>query len=160
MKKTARGRLIDQYKAGPRVFTDAVDGITEQELDAQPGPGEWTARQVVHHMADSEMTSAIRLRRLLAEDEPTIAGYDEEEFARRLYYAERPIKASLEAMQAARESTAEILDLLTDEQWARRGHHSESGTYGVETWLDIYAVHAHDHADQIRRCREAARPDH
>jgi hypothetical protein len=107
-------------------------------------------------MADSEMTSAIRLRRLLAEDEPTISGYDEEEFARRLFYGERPIDASLEAVGGARRTTAEILDRLSADQWGRQGHHAESGAYGVETWLESYAAHAHDHADQIRRCREAA----
>ena len=80
-----------------------------------------------------------------------------EEFARRLFYSERPIEASLEAVVAARRTTAEILDRLTDELWARGGTHTATGAYGVETWLEIYAAHAHDHADQIRRAREAAR---
>jgi hypothetical protein len=97
------------------------------------------------------MTSAIRLRRLLAEESPVIAGYDEEEFARRLFYTARPIAPSLDALRAARATTASILDHLSEEQWRRAGVHSESGAYSVETWLEIYAAHAHDHADQIRR---------
>ena len=101
------------------------------------------------------MTSAIRLRRLLVEDRPTIAGYDQDEFARRLYY-DRPIGASLGAFKAARDSTAQILRRLTDEEWGRAGTHTESGRYGVVDWLRIYAVHAHDHAQQIRRARAAA----
>jgi DinB superfamily len=109
----------------------------------------------VHHLADSEMTSAIRLRRLIAEDEPTIVGYDEAEFARRLFY-DRPIEASLEALRASRRTTAQILERLSDEQWTRSGTHTESDGYGVETWLEIYANHAHDHADQIRRARSSA----
>jgi hypothetical protein len=107
-------------------------------------------------MADSEMTAAIRLRRLIAEDAPTIQGYDQEEFAQRLFYGERPIEASVEAVAAARQTTAEILDRLDEGQRARGGTHTESGAYGVETWLEIYADHAHDHADQIRRARRAA----
>jgi hypothetical protein len=156
MDQATRAELIERYKEGPRVLAEALEGISAAELDARPGPGEWTAREVAHHMADSEMTSAIRLRRLLAEDEPTIEGYDEAEFARRLFY-DRPIEASLDAVWAARGTTAQILGRLTEEQWARGGTHSESGPYGVETWLEIYAAHAHDHADQIRRAREAAR---
>ena len=109
-------------------------------------------------MADSEMTSAIRLRRLIAEDAPTILGYDQEEYAQRLFYAERPIEASVEAVDGARRTTAEILDRLDEEQWALGGTHTESGPYGVEAWLEIYADHAHDHADQIRRARESAQP--
>jgi hypothetical protein len=50
----------------------------------------------------------------------------------------------------------DILDWLTDEQWARTGMHTESGAYGVEAWLEIHAAHALDHADQIRRARESA----
>src|SRR5919197_1992388 len=153
MDVTTRGRLIERYKNGPSAVQEALEGISEAELDARPESGEWTAREVVHHLGDSEMTSAIRLRRLLAEENPTIVGYDEEEFARRLFYGERPIQSSLEAMHAARRTTAEILERLSEEQWARGGSHTESGPYGVETWLEIYAAHAHDHADQLRRAR-------
>jgi hypothetical protein len=156
MEQGRRAQLVELYKEGTRVFAEALQGITDRELDAPPGPEEWTAREVVHHMADSEMTSAIRLRRLIAEDAPTIQGYDQEEYAQRLFYAERPIEASVEAVAAARKTTAEILDRLDEEQWARAGRHTESGPYGVEAWLEIYAAHAHDHADQIRRARESA----
>jgi hypothetical protein len=76
--------------------------------------------------------------------------------ARASFHAERPIEASVEAVAAARKTTAEILDRLDEEQWARGGTHTESGPYGVEAWLEIYAAHAHDHADQIRRARESA----
>jgi hypothetical protein len=157
VEPSRRTDLIQQYKEGPSVVADALAGITDAELDSRPAPDDWTPREVVHHLADSEMTSAIRLRRLLAEDEPIIIGYDEGEFARRLFYGQRPIQAALDAFRASRETTAEILERLTDDQWARSGAHTESGAYGVETWLDIYAAHAHDHADQIRRARGASR---
>ena len=156
MEQGTRARLVELYKEGARVFGESLEGITDGELDARPGPEEWSAREVVHHMADSEMTSAVRLRRLIAEDAPTIQGYDQEEYAQRLFYAERPIEASVEAVAAARRTTAEILARLDEEQWARGGTHTESGPYGVEAWLEIYAAHAHDHADQIRRARESA----
>lgn len=154
MDPTTRRELIERYKDGYRVVMEALHGATDEELDARPAPGDWTAREVAHHLADSEMTSAIRLRRLLAEDHPAIDGYDEAEFARRLYY-DRPIDTSLEALRAARASSASILERLSEEQWAREGTHSESGRYSVETWLELYAAHAHDHAAQIRRARAA-----
>jgi hypothetical protein len=97
------------------------------------------------------MTSAIRLRRLIAEDDPLIVGYDGDEFARRLHYADRPIEPALAAIESARSTTAQILERLTDDEWQRTGTHSESGSYGVERWLEIYADHCHDHADQIQQ---------
>jgi hypothetical protein len=97
--------------------------------------------------------STIRLRRLLAEDEPLIDAYDETEFARRLHY-ERAVDASLAVFGAVRVANLDLLERLTDEEWVRAGTHSEDGPYSVERWLQIYADHAHDHADQIRRARE------
>jgi len=149
MDQAKRRALIEQYKAGYAQVERALEGITEAELDARPAPGKWSAREIVHHLGDSEMTSAVRLRLLVAENAPAIRGYDQDEFARRLHYG-RPIAASLAAFRFARESTGEILDRLTDPQWAREGTHSESGRYSVERWLEIYASHAHKHAEQIR----------
>jgi hypothetical protein len=153
MKQAEREALIARYVAGPAAVVAALAGITDSELDLQVEG--WSAREIVHHLADSEMTSAIRLRRLLAEEQPEIVGYDEEAFARALKYAERPINAALDALSAARRTTAEILARMTEAEWARAGTHSESGRYSAEDWLQIYAAHAHDHADQIRRARNA-----
>lgn len=152
MDRATRESLLARYKDGYRQVVAALDGATDAQLDRLPAPGKWTARQIVHHLADSEMTSAIRLRRLLAEENPLIVGYDQEEFARRLHY-DRPLEASLLALRAARETSAEILDRLSEEEWSRSGTHSESGNYSITTWLEIYAAHAHNHAEQIRRAR-------
>jgi hypothetical protein len=157
MDEVTRSALIDQYRQGYDAIVEALRDITEAELGAREAPGEWSPREIVHHLADSEMTSAIRLRRLIVEENPEISGYDQEAFARRLFY-DRAIPPSLAAFKAARESTADVLDRLTEADWAREGTHSESGPYSVSDWLEIYAVHAHDHADQIRRARAAVRP--
>jgi hypothetical protein len=146
-----RHTLIQRYRDGHRAVVDALQGLSEEELD-RSATDEWTPRMIAHHLADSEMTSAIRLRRLITEENPVIHGYDEVEFARKLT-SDRPIEPSIEAMRWARESTAQILDRLSDEDWQRSGTHSESGNYSVEDWLSTYAKHAHDHAKQIERAR-------
>ena len=153
MDVARRHALVEQYRAGYEEIAAALAGLDDSALDRRPSDGGWTAREVVHHTADSEMTSAIRLRRLIAEDDPLIVGYDGDEFARRLHYGERAIEPALAAIAAARSTTAQILDGMSDAEWLRTGTHSEDGPYGVERWLEIYAVHCHDHADQIRRAR-------
>jgi hypothetical protein len=147
----ARKALISRYRDGHGAVMQALDGVHEDELD-RSASDEWTPRMIAHHLADSEMTSAIRLRRLIAEDGPVITGYDEARFAKKLT-SDRPIEPSLEAMRWARESTAQILERLSEEEWQRAGTHSESGPYSVEDWLTIYASHGHDHARQIERSR-------
>src|SRR5260221_3976025 len=148
MDLETRKKLVTQYKDGYRAVADALAGATDAELDARPAPGKGTAREIVHHLADSEMTSAIRLRRLIAEDKPVIVGYEQDDYARLLHY-DRPIAASMRAFSAARETTGELLDRLNEAEWAREGTHSESGHYSVVIWLEIYAKHADGHADQI-----------
>jgi len=151
MKAEERARLLERYRDGHRVVMDALEGITDEELD-RSASGEWTPRQTAHHLADSEMMSAIRIRRLLTEDEPVIHGYDEATFARKLT-SDRPIEPSLEAMRWARETSAQLLERMTEADWGKVGTHTESGPYSVEDWLTIYAAHAHDHAAQIKRAR-------
>lgn len=152
-----RAALIAQYRDGHRAVLDAVADASEAALDATPrAPDEWTARQIVHHLADSETISGYRVRRLIVEDDPLIEGYDEPLYAQVLFYDKRPIGPSLDALGAARATTLQILERLSEEQWARTGRHTESGVYGMDTWLRIYAAHAHEHADQIRRALGAA----
>ncbi len=154
MEQQEREQLIAQYKDGYRVVADALVKITKEELDARPADGKWTAREIVHHLADSEMSAAVRFRLLVAEDRPAIKGYDQDEFARRLHY-DRPHEASLELFRAARASTAEVMACLTEADWLREGTHSEIGRFGLDTWLRIYGPHAHRHADQIRVARSS-----
>ena len=149
MDAKTRAELVAKYKAGYDAITTALATVGDAALDRVPKDGSWTPRVVVHHVADSEMTSAIRLRRLLCEDNPTIVGYDEELFARRLYYTDRPIESSLAAIRSARETTAEILDRMADNDWLRVGTHTEMGAYSVGTWLEVYSTHCHEHANQI-----------
>ena len=156
MDRQRRTELIERYKDGYRAVAAAVNGASEAELDARPAPGKWSAREIVHHLADSEMTSAVRLRLLVAEENAAIRPYDQELFARTLHY-DRPIANSLLAFQAARMSSAELLDRLSDTQWAKQGTHPEHGRYGVERWLEIYADHAHNHAEQITKARQSVR---
>ena len=154
MDTEERKALIAQYRDGYAAVAEALLKITPEEMDARPAPNKWTTREIVHHLADSETTSAIRLRRLLAEDKPVIHGYDQEEFARRLHY-ERPHEASLELFRAARAAAAGLMMCLDESDWLREGTHTEVGRFGLDTWLRIYAPHAHRHAEQIRVARRA-----
>jgi hypothetical protein len=153
LDSTERRALLERYRSGTADVEAALAGATDAELDRPPaGTESWTAREVAHHLADSEATAYIRLRRLLAEESPLITAYDEPEWARRLHY-DRPIASSLAVLAAVRAASLELLESLRPDEWARSGTHSESGSYSVDDWLRIYADHSHDHAEQIRAAR-------
>ena len=71
-------------------------------------------------------------------------------------FADRSTVATMLAFEAARLSNAELLDRLSDAEWARLGAHPQHNPYDVQRWLEIYAAHAHKHADQITRARNSA----
>jgi hypothetical protein len=149
---TDRHALMERYRAGADEVEAALAGASDDALDRHPTDGGWSARQVAHHLADSETMAYTRLRRLIADDEPMIQGYDEPRWAERLHY-DRPIADALAVVRAVRAASLGLLEALTPSEWERRGTHSESGPYAVDDWLRIYASHCHDHAAQIREAR-------
>jgi len=155
MNPEERSKLMAKYDAGYNEVSDALKDFPTELLTARPLPGKWTACEIIHHLADSESTSAHRLRQLLVEARPVIQGYDQDQFAIHLKYNERDPSPALDAFRAARATTAQVLALMSEEDWRREGKHTESGRYSAETWLTIYAEHAHNHAAQIRRLRSA-----
>lgn len=155
MTSQERQALIEQYIDGYNEVVRNLQGIPADSLTAHPIEGKWSAAEIVHHLADSETTSGLRLRRLLAEDHPIILGYDQDIYATCLNYNRRNTAPALEAFRSARASVAQLFEFMSEEDWQREGTHSESGSYSVEDWLRIYAAHAHNHAAQIRRLREA-----
>ena len=154
MTPEERQQLISQYEAGYDEVIKSLDGFPADQQTAHPLPGKWSAREIVQHLADSEMNAAIRLRRLLTEDRPVIHAYDQDDYARRLRYNEREMAPALESLRSSRATTAQLLAQMAEEDWQREGWHPENGLYTTERWLEIYAAHAHNHAAQIRRLRE------
>jgi hypothetical protein len=155
MTPEERERLIEQYADGFKEVEKSLEGFPKNQLTAHPIEGKWSACEIVQHLADSEMTSAIRIRKLIAQEKPAIESYDQETFAKRLKYNERDIEPAMDALRGARSSTAQLLRIMTDDEWKREGSHPEHQSYTAEDWLRIYAAHAHNHAAQIRRLREA-----
>jgi hypothetical protein len=155
MTPEERQRLIERYAEGYAEVEKSLEGFPENQLTSHPIDGKWSACEIVQHLADSEMTSAIRIRKLIAQERPAIESYDQEAFAVRLRYNEREIAPAMDALRGARSSTAQFLRMMSEEEWVREGSHPEHARYTAEDWLKIYAEHAHNHAAQIRRLREA-----
>jgi len=142
---------VNSYARATTEFFSVANELSESQLDASNSGG-WTARQVIHHVADSEAQSYARLRRLIAEPGPQIQGYDEASWGENetLGYKDLPIAHSLEVFKAVRASSLEIIKRLTPAQLDNSGTHSESGEYTIKPWLETYISHPLEHAAQIR----------
>jgi len=142
--------IASMFESATQKFVDAVATFPVNELD-KPKKDGWNARQIIHHLADSESQSCARLRRLIAEPGTTIQGYDENKWAdsQTLGYKELPIDASLALFKASREASLQIIKRLTPELLMNSGTHTESGEYTVQKWLDSYTRHPQEHAEQL-----------
>ena len=132
----------------------ALTGVFGEEEDFVPAPGKWSIRQIVAHLADSEMVGAMRFRLVIAEDKPTLTAYDEKAWTNNLDYARRKPKQSLETFRRVRAENYELLKPLPEETFERTGIHSERGPMSLRMLLDIYADHAENHAGQLQAVRE------
>jgi hypothetical protein len=141
----------EAYYQATTEFLSVANKLSESELNASQF-GEWSARQVIHHVADSEAQSYARLRRLIAEPGTQIQGYDEASWGdnETLGYKVLPIAHSLAVFMAVRASSLEIIKRLSPSQLENKGVHSESGEYTIKNWLETYIRHPLEHAAQIR----------
>jgi hypothetical protein len=144
-------KSIEKYKEATEQFIFTISKLSEAELDTGKNQG-WNARQVIHHLADSEAQSYTRLRRLIVEPGTQIQGYDQPAWGKNetLGYDELPIQVSVDVFRATRASSLEILKRLTVAQLENSGTHSEWGEYSIHTWLKLYINHPMEHAAQIR----------
>ncbi len=149
MTPAERRKAIRRYAAGPARLRAALRRVPRAAIHWRPAPGEWSAHEVIHHCADSESNAHLRLRYLLAEQDPLIVGYDQAEWARALQYARRPLAPALATVVAVRANTVPLLHTLPEAAWSRSGRHTEMSAYTVEGWLGLYAEHLEIHARQI-----------
>lgn len=142
--------LTAAYRASTKTFLDAAAQITPDTIDTRHPEG-WSARQVVHHMADSEAQSYARLRRLLAEPGSVIQGYDEDAWSRspKLGYETLPIDNALAVFAAVRAASADLLERMTPSDLELHGQHTERGRITVADWVSIYSGHPREHAEQL-----------
>jgi hypothetical protein len=147
----ARESYLHRYAQGPGILRRAWEEVPEEARTWRPGEGGWSAHEVVVHCADSETYAAIRIRLLLAEAEPLIVGYDENEWARRFRYLDADPDLALRLVMTVRAHTLAMLSALPEEAWGRMGRHTQSGPYGTDDWLRSYGEHLEIHAAQIQR---------
>jgi uncharacterized damage-inducible protein DinB len=148
-------KLIDQYAAGPAQLRKAVAGLTREQLVARPIAGKWSTLELVAHLADFEPVYVDRMKRIIAQHEPTLFGGDPDLFASKLAYHERDIEEELAVIEACRAHMTRILRTLPAEAFERRGIHSDNGPMTLEKILSNIANHIPHHLPFLQEKRKA-----
>lgn len=150
----AREPLLQVLDRLPMELRDAVDGLTDAQLDTPYRPGGWTVRQVVHHLPDSHLNAYVRCKLAVTEDNPTIRPYDEKAWAEQVEARTGPVGMSLVLLEGLHRRWVEWLRTLPEEAWSRTLVHPESGSLTVAGLLSLYAWHSRHHLAHITALRE------
>lgn len=151
---TERQAWLEALREAPQQLRDAVDGLTDAELDTPYREQGWSPRQIVHHVADSHVHSYIRFKWTLTEAAPTIKAYDQDAWALTPENA-GPVEPSLALIDALHRRWIDLLERLGEDDWQRSFVHPESGRHiPLYRNLALYAWHGRHHAAQIERLRK------
>ena len=146
---------FDVLGSTARELRSAIAGLSDAQLGMPEAQGLWSIRQVIQHLADSELVGAFRIRMVLAHDRPALAGYDQELWTERLHYDQVDVAEALTDFEHLRASNLRLLRLTTPVDRERIGLHSERGEESITAMILNYAGHDLVHLKQIARIREA-----
>jgi hypothetical protein len=150
-------QIIENYARGAGVVAAEIRGLSADDFRATPVPGTWSIGQIVLHLMDSDLIASDRMKRIIAEDNPPIIGYNESAFAQHLFYdALDPFKAA-DIFMKNREMTAEILRRLPDAAFARVGTHNERGKITLGEMVEMYVRHLEHHIKFLQHKKQLLR---
>jgi hypothetical protein len=147
--------LIEEYSSGAKRLSDLVRSMGSVDVDAKPIEGKWSIREVVCHLADSEIIYADRIKRVLAEDNPTFFEADPELFVPALSCPQRPLDNELDMITAVRAHMLPILQSCDANDFQRTGVHSLDGPMNLLALLQRVTAHIPHHIKFIEQKLQA-----
>jgi uncharacterized damage-inducible protein DinB len=147
--------LIDAYLTGPDSLTQAIAGLTPDQLRARPIPGKWSTLEVLCHLADTEQLFAERMKRVIAEDRPPLLYADPDRWVANLAYHDRDAAEEVAFIRATRQQMSRVLRTQPPEAWQRVGLHNKAGEQTLEQLLRKAIDHLAHHLEFIKAKRQA-----
>jgi uncharacterized damage-inducible protein DinB len=136
-------------RSTPRALEKRISGVTRRRLSTPPERGKWSVGQILAHLSEVELLWGYRIRTILERDGATIAGMDQDAWARNSHYERIDPRHSLELFQALRRANLELLQGLSPRALGRHGKHSAFGRLTVSWIARLLAGHDINHTRQI-----------
>lgn len=149
-----RRQCIQEIAEMPARLRAAVRGLTDEQIDTPYRDGGWTARQIVHHLADSHLNSYVRFKLAMTEESPGIKPYFEDRWAELADARSAPVEVSLTLLEALHQRWVLFLNSLALEDYSRTLNHPEQGIVKLGKNLCMYAWHGKHHVAHIVSLRE------
>jgi uncharacterized damage-inducible protein DinB len=145
--------LIVKYSDQPGDLIASVEGLSDSELDRRLGPGKWSIRQQLNHLADCEVNYVHRMKKVVAEDAPLLPAFDSDKWASNLFYDKSSAEDSIALFFTLRTTMAQVLRELNNRDFDRFGIHTEDGKLTLRNLLERAVEHADHHARTIKKIK-------
>ncbi len=155
LKALPHRETVERYAEGASAPAQALAGLTTEQVGSHPVPERWSIRQVVLHLMDVDLIGSYRMKRILAEDNPTLDLFDEIAFAQNLGYEQQDAAAAAEVFRLNRLLTTDMLRHLSDEDFERTGNHGEVGPVSVGFYVRLFTHHLAHHMKFVHDKRTA-----
>lgn len=149
---------VAAMEEAPARLRRLVRGLSERQLATRPAPGKWSIREIVGHLADTEVVLGGRYRFVAAMDRPPLPGFDQDAFVANLGVAKTPTKRLLGDFARMRAVNLGLLDRVGASAWDRVGIHAERGEESLGHLVTMYAGHDRIHLQQIETIRTGLFP--
>ena len=145
---------IETINNFPENLSATITTMSDHDINTPYRPEGWTAKQVIHHVADSHSHALIRFKWSLTEDKPTIKPYLEAEYAQLADYS-LPIKSAMSILNGVHIKWMTIMDNMSDEDWSKGYFHPESQRFfRLDVAAALYDWHCRHHLAHIRLCKQ------
>ncbi len=139
--------LLAAFDQGPKRIGTVLENLTSEDLRTRPRPrpGKWSIREIVLHVADSEIMGAGRIRQTFAQPGSRYAVYDQDVWAEILEYNNgdnNSLQNALQLFSSLRVTTSAILQRARQDDWSKTGVHAEHGVVTLRNLLELYAATA------------------
>jgi hypothetical protein len=147
--------IAEKYLSAVEQFCEAALSVPAERLDFRPNEKSWSSREVAFHAAEADQNLGIRLRRLLTENKPTLAGVDLPAWVELLRKAQLDVVLALDSLRASSALNVALIESLTPAQMKISGRHSEGHDVTVAGLCVYMALHLESHVKQLSRLRQA-----
>lgn len=144
--------LLQTLGAAPGRAAELLAALPAEAQTWAPAPGEWSAPEILSHLAAADPLFTRRLQRLATKINPTLAYFGPDEAAPDV--TARPVTALLR-FAAGRQALYDALAALPPEAWARPGVHSRTGPTTLARQVQVILSHDHEHLAQLAALRAA-----
>ena len=145
--------LLDDLRAFQSQLVLAVHGLSDDDMRKPELPGKWSINDVVAHLGDLELISAVRIRAILAADAPAVPVLDQERWVSRVHRRGEPMSELLEQLWFHRRMNIRILERLQSDDLRKQGRHYEFGLLTIGQIAERLRNHDEKHLAQIERIK-------